>query len=623
MGMGKVSIFCNCLILAVGCGKSPSNVDIPKPVSQLGPEDQSLASKVLENKWNGFLDVMGLPKLYQPTMADLREALTLPPKAASKDLMPENYTFLQKEIVKSVLLNAPSTQCDVSSLQFADHKVVPVIGNDGQVSEISANTYLMKFKTLSGKEGADAAHYAFVTLPHSSVASSPVPLALYGRDSDSGLLLNEALTIGQAFYKNYIIVSPAFPGDTVWSVTCPTRGHPSCKELVKSPLAENVFEGDALTMLAAQNCLTKIQNLDTIKTYFPNEEVVTNPFKGRIKNHANLAQAVAIGMGRGGLSAQLAVAYSGVFVANGLGTPGSETSQNFKNQYGSEFLPNLISSMGIISAPSSFLMGRYRVGFENAFKGRVALSPFKRIPGFLGLEKLFFPLRQNQDTTPDTVIKQFAVEIAKRDMLFMGGYLGAGLQKWSQKLPNPQSTALGAAAYFHGTQDVVVPYEQVKISYTVATQLHKAIDAGALPGASGFSYGVFSFQPTEKYLETCSSGKCLTKEFIQHGDTSFLDSVFVADFSDAEIDAQNQQQNFDTIFANSLFGTNGASPLVLGSVRQTLYILANGVMGKRQAKEAPAFFEGGYTAEAKKILNPMTPPAVLVLWLNTLAKGTL
>ena len=313
--------------------------------------------------------------------------------------------------------------------------------------------YHFEYKLQKNFEGEaeSQTRSAYLTIPRSQAdAEQKFPILAYAHGGDKGVSYTKELSKLDKLLDDYIVLAPAFPGETLASDEEPENLDDEIW-LGTAPVGESIpWNNDVDDLLGAHDCIAREVYLhlekesdadlyEKLKNEI-NEENKENTLKvlqtlkektktygadlvtGGIKNYP---KSIVMGASRGGLVASIAVARSGSIAASLLGLNSQESKADdegenkdeensslqaklinyvkelngglkpesyelFKglgNKYGT--VPPLFSGLATLSAPATVTIGRFRLILEQMVKGNTEFTVAKHLPGIRSLGHIF------------------------------------------------------------------------------------------------------------------------------------------------------------------------------------------------------------------------------------------
>jgi hypothetical protein len=451
--------------------------------------------------------------------------------------------------------SALATQCaEITS--FDSGSTAQYYETNGAATDLAANGvplakyHVMKYKLYDAsgvKESNERSAIVVVPTVVPGANPGPWPLIMYAHDYGFGLAYQEISAVFSKTQASFVIAAPTYPGEPLCGQIAP--GSLSCAS--GTPLAaavgtQSYYDWDVNELLGLHNCVQR----------YLGEAAATsgsNPFVGKVTQYftptdltaiatatalgagatpeqlaaAQAAQAkmdaidglhyqyyqtsnpgqfafpvktVVSGVGRGALVAQLAVARSGIYVAD-LGsksatvTPQLDTlvaASQWAAAKGSStrFIPMLAEGLATIGSPSSLTVGQSRAYLEMMVKGQAAHTTFYSVPGVAGLAPLLSQIGAGTMSAANG-----AIEIALRDMTYMFKYTAGGLREWQG---SAVSKVKGHILMLHGTEDKLFPFTDSFLAYNLYLNTANTLAGlGANAPAPGFYVGLYGFQPPE------------------------------------------------------------------------------------------------------------------------------
>ena len=368
---------------------------------------------------------------------------------------------------------------------------------------------------------------AYLTVPKTQTKpDEKFPLMVYSHGGDTGLSYTKELSKLDKLLEEYIILAPAFPGETLSNQEEleNTENEDGKLWLGTEAIGTSIpWDNDVDDLLGAHDCLArdiylsletpKHQNEKTLLVQKLANEInednrssivaVLQDIRAKTKTYGaddllggvkNYPLSVVMGASRGGLVASLAVAKSGAILSSALrannqddtsegksslidfmaskGTLSKDSIKLFKHlgeKYGS--VPPLFSGLATLSAPATVTIGRFRVILEQMVKGNTELTVAKHLPGIRSLGHIFDRYLETGD------VEEAKFEIVLRDLSFVSPLIIAALKDWGYPAKG------GSMLFIHGNKDKVVPVEQTQAAFNIFQNLKESEKIQAMTGS--------------------------------------------------------------------------------------------------------------------------------------------
>ena len=384
------------------------------------------------------------------------------------------------------------------------------------------DVYLFEYKLQKNFAGEkeDQTRSAYLTVPRPKENSTnKFPILAYAHGGDTGLSYTKELSKLDKLLEEYIVIAPAFPGETLSSDEEPEDPNADIW-FGTDPVGKSIpWANDVDDLLGAHDCLARDiylhletpRHMDSEKGRLVkklsneinpnNKDEITSvlerirakaqtygadEFQGGVKNYP---RSIVMGASRGGLVASIATAKSGsIFTAliglnskdkdkknqsetnstqkrlmdfaTSHGTLSKESISLFESlgdKYGS--VPPLFSGLATLSAPATVTIGSFRVILEQMVKGNTDLTVAKHLPGIRNLGHIFDRYLETGD------VEEAKFEIVLRDLSFVAPLIIGALKDWSCP------TKGGSLLFIHGNKDKVVPVEQTQAAFNIFQNL--------------------------------------------------------------------------------------------------------------------------------------------------------
>lgn len=392
----------------------------------------------------------------------------------------------------------------------------------------NVDIYLFEYrlqKNFAG-EKEDETRSAYLSIPKTNPeAQDKFPVMAYAHGGDTGLSFTKELSKLDKLLEEYIVIAPAFPGETLSSEEEPQSPD---EELWLGSAAVGTGvawdkDNDVADLLGVTDCLARdvYLHLETprfksaktkLVAKLANEinetnkvsiEGVLKELRAKVKTYGadqliggveNYPKTVVMGASRGGLVASLAVAKSGAILASAMRADNEASNSDQKNtlmefvsskgslskqsielfahlgdKYGS--VPPLFSGLATLSSPSTVTIGRFRLILEQMVKGNTELTVAKHLPGIRNLGHIFDRYLESGD------VEEAKFEIILRDVSFVAPLIIAALKDWGYPARG------GSMLFIHGNKDKVVPVEQTQAAFNILQNLKESEKIQAMTGS--------------------------------------------------------------------------------------------------------------------------------------------
>ncbi|MBP6218994.1 MAG: hypothetical protein KA436_10455 [Oligoflexales bacterium] len=550
-------------LVASSCKQKPENQNVPPSLYELTQNHAREEEKWKQKKWDKFAEtlhignnqvslkdhkldsVLGIDSQDAEKMSRwlLEQQLSQPSGLLVDESKREVYRDYLNKVSSSWKEKLYETRC--SSIEgfkflhpaggYQDGKFETLVDKDGKPV---ASVYRLDYKLQSDWKGTpeQVTRTALLVIPQNKTKTSP--LLVYSHAGDRGLVYGEIASIINQHQKKHIVLAPTFPGEVLYGGSKKTAYECTQDEIMAPAVGSpSPWDRDIDEVLGAQDCIERLVSasylpgqgsspldLAEISTRLREEAYVspTGYFQGR-------PLSLIVGSSRGGLTASLALAKSGVawegvfeevhassqggaeedqldflqglmsgLAAQGPATGREEFLENFLEQeevkarlnparapkldrhllskaYG--FYPARFSCSASISSPSSVLIGRFRLVLEILVKGNIEQTRFAKFPGLMDLKDAFTEYRLDRSEDP-AKLERAVLNVFKRDLPLLTPYMLAALRNWSKvdpmKLFMQKSSQMGALLFLHGEEDRIVPFEQSKFAVNVIDKFRRS-----------------------------------------------------------------------------------------------------------------------------------------------------
>jgi hypothetical protein len=483
------------------CSGKMENSGIPKPASELSPDDVSDSSVRNGNeRWKALAAAL---KLKNDGSSD---ALKTPSDYfGSSEQNIEDLTTLSDTLADKHLATARSTGC-------AGVESFELIGN-AQTLDISvgfpqeldtAKWYLMKYRRKKADGTADTVvNGALVSVP--AATGSSYPVVLYSHAGDRGLPVIEIAAVFGTLQSSRIIVAPAFPGESICKFFTSPTSKTSCDAngtYFDAVGTSDPYSTDAEDLLAAHNCLV---TPNAIPDY--GSKVIS---KIKTQTPAGLTVgpvpvSTIAGASRGGMAALIALAKNSAMLRkNAADTSGSIPYTEAK--YFNCAATNI--------NPTTFTYKEFRVFLEAIVKGTADALDASTLPTAPQLMELMKPYAKG-----DMPVEDAALLLQMRDAAFNAKLSLESVRNWS-------NNGKGSFLSIHATLDKRIPISQG----TFGSSVFNAINARIISRHAGnpsLPAGVFmtNLGTIAQLPYSSDGGKTLGANFTMHGDQAWFSSL--------------------------------------------------------------------------------------------------
>ncbi len=568
------------LMWAAGCGVAATRALPPRADRLLG-NNTAASSLQDEALWQAFAKELGL-KYEAPasndaspadnprkTEDDLESELNTYPTLVSDDRIAETTSLLMDGFLgqSTNSENSPtpsSTNSDPGRPFFGSRcarvesvepvsAIQPIDPNTGQALEdVQAFKiqYVLEDRTraralaLTGEEpsiGDKVLRSALLIVPKETAEGAKLPLALYGHGGDKGLSYTEIAEFFGSHQRSMIIAAPSFPEEPICagetSVASPTcRGGRATTVADPTPAGTlKPLDSDADELLGLQHCLAR-----TLLTYHPDTRIKafgfsdSGPESGsfalndllahRLQLHGDAEgpsstvssalleaepRTILFGASRGAAASLIALAKTGA-------------AHDARAELTNTTSLTHISCAALLFPPTTFAMGRLRIGLELFVKGLARSSVFYSLPLASALADFFADYRKGNLTAQEMARRYMLI-----DPLFGAGLVASALRDWRLGSDTNDALAAGRLLMMHGRLDRVVGGENTLFYARRLAQVSQNLSRqGKAPGTR---IAALSFQP--KPSDPFPTGNVVAALFYQHGDAVFRRSLSTPDGS--------------------------------------------------------------------------------------------
>ncbi|KAB8033263.1 hypothetical protein [Fluviispira multicolorata] len=303
------------------------------------------------------------------------------------------------------------------------------------------SAYILKYRLAKSQQ----IYAALITIPEDT---KKIPLMLYAHGGDAGISFRELATLLQDNLSNYIVAAPAFPGESICSVDKKTGDlttlfKRSCVDSDGNEIEAGVepfgkrspLVDDVVATLGLHSALSKIalgelklennKNLKEIKTRleFYSEDI------SLVKKIAG-PKTVAAASSRGGATMLAALGRSGVMLQQAL-------EKLEKDGLKDIYFPPLFSSAAVYYGPSTFLVGKFRILFQDILSGSVFdHSGYNVLPMIPDLNKNHYIVnyRKAPLDNSDKKLKEMIGFLGASDITYLAPYISVSTQNWSNNI---------------------------------------------------------------------------------------------------------------------------------------------------------------------------------------------
>ncbi|NRA65060.1 MAG: hypothetical protein HRU19_11300 [Pseudobacteriovorax sp.] len=530
--------------LLSACGSTPENVDVFNDTARDAYYETFQSSDAEKQVWLDLSNFYGFAVPDDAETVSISGALaTSPTLYGSIGTSGENtdYDGLLAGIAGDLVPKAVTSQCGgIVGITPANQALKAVSGTPGAAA---AKYHYFQYK-LKNADGTpeDATRTAIITIPDTGAgAGGPYPLTIYGHGSQTGLGYGEIYTVFDLLQEWTIIAAPTFPGEPLCAADYETSegvctGDNLLAAASSTQTGTDIWDNDVTEVIGLHNCLTSavgglpVPNLNADFTAGNGNFDIANDFTAKLKtvkatSDTSLPYTIFAGADRGALTVQLATARIGFYLQDAASESSLVTAYKTSISDTSTQIYPFPSAILNLGGNYSMTMGLNRVALHSAITNN---TRFDALPGWATLRAGLF--NQYRETTNEATTTEIAVEISKRDMVFMEQFVPIALRDWSNASPVADA-AKGQALTLHPTQDLVVRYAQARIADGTRANIQLAVaannaaaetDATKLPG---YYHTVYAFQdPTVANWYDCKNGTS-TEEAVVAACAASLDSA--------------------------------------------------------------------------------------------------
>jgi hypothetical protein len=402
---------------------------------------------------------------------------------------------------------------------------------------------------LDGSFGDQIVRTALVTVPDQTVlAGKKIPLAIYGHGGDSGLSYSELAKVFGQRQKEFVIAAPAFPDEPI----CESGLNPltlACngQTIAKPAGTLRPFDTDANEILGLHHCIVRalygVSSNTTVKSFgLPTELDTSDNKSGKagdtdspvnptfstllaetLSTYGEKGQGILGNIGTRNTDEILRTAHpKSVMFGSSRGSAAALIAlaktaaaySAFRNSTETKSF-SLFQCGAFLFPPTTFAMGKLRIGLELFVKGLSESSVFYQLPTAPLLAEFFRDFREGNKTA-----QQMALKYAQIDPLLNVHLIASALRNWSDPEALP-----GKLLLLHGRLDRVVGSENSRYFGNMMSKASARISQEkSAPGAIS---SIISFAPpTDTPFPT---GSIFGDLVYQHGDNVFQKSQSVAD----------------------------------------------------------------------------------------------
>jgi hypothetical protein len=484
------------VIFSSACGIKSKNTNLPKAAGEItvaDVDDQNFLRGT--QRWNDLLSALKL------TNDGTSSSLVTPSEFFANT--PEAtlaYQQLTAAIEAEHLKTAHRTGC-AEVLEFEDIGQAKAFDfSQFKITELSgAKWYLMKYRRKNASGEPDSIiNGALVSVPENT---GSYPVIAYAHAGDQGLNQIElAGVFGQEQLK-YIIVAPAYPGESI-----------TAAKSFRAADVSDPYNTDAEDLLASHNCI--VEALSVPSALFNMRSKIKRRSTGA---YAGTPVSATIGVSRGGMASLIALAKNAALISANR----SEAKR--------------FSCAATAINPNTFVYGEFRVFLEAAVRGTAESTSFYSLPTARQLNGL---LKEFRDGKEGVTASSTALELQKRDATFNAALFLPTLRNWS-------TNGKGSLLMMHGTLDKKIPISQGIIGAEIySTSVQRLVTSGVSPGIFTNTLG---FVPQPPF--SVDGGVTLTQGSDMHGDFAWFTSL--AELNTAKLDPTSLQP---TKLTNGEFG---------------------------------------------------------------------
>ncbi|MEN9810275.1 MAG: hypothetical protein RLZZ488_1842 [Pseudomonadota bacterium] len=511
-------------LFAVACGKKLENSALPKPASEITPED--FADPVVRDANQRWSDLAAELKI--PTDGSNQSLYTASGFFDSTSEGSAAYKSLTEKLAAEHLKTAAATDCaGVDSFdELGSAKAIKL--PDIFPTEIkTAKWYLMKYRRRAADGNADPLVYgALVSVPTESGKTFPV--VAYSHAGDRGLSALEVAAIFGDLQSKHIVVAPAFPGEPICKfgtsgsdkTGCDAQGRYFDAVGVSAP-----YSTDAEDLLAAHNCVVTANALPNFNT------TVTQKIKTQTPAGLSVGSvpvSYMAGSSRGGMAALIALAKNSAMLEANLRTGSQVYSQ-----------PKYFNCLATNINPTNFTYGEFRAFLAAIVKGTAKSMEAYTLPTAPQLDALMDEYRNGTINA-----QQAALKLQLRDATFNARLSLASVRNWA-------TGGKGSMVTMHGTLDVRIPISQGQFGGRIFSSVNQNLieeqqNNLSLPaGVQLTSLGTIAQPPY-----SVDGGKTLLKPNTMHGDFAWFNSLVGVSTSATNADGTPKALAADNLFLN-------------------------------------------------------------------------
>ncbi|BBH53441.1 hypothetical protein [Fluviispira sanaruensis] len=318
--------------------------------------------------------------------------------------------------------------------------------------------YVLKYRLADNN-----IYTAIITIPK---GNAKVPLMLYAHGGDTGISFRELATLLQDNLINYIVAAPAFPGEPICSVDkttgkletgfkryCVDNEGKEIDPAVDAIGEKSPLDNDVVATLGLHSALKRISlgelklNNDIIKEFFvhgnkgqPRLEFYVEKVPSLLSSYQPLLQkitgpkTVATASSRGGATLLAAIGRSGIMLQQALAQLDNKDF-DLKNI----IIPPLFSSAATYYAPTTLLMGKFRILFKDMLNGKVSdISHLNSLPMIPDLQnnQYFANFRNSDLANNQKKLNELIGFLGASDVTYLAPYISVATQNWTNNLDN-------------------------------------------------------------------------------------------------------------------------------------------------------------------------------------------
>ncbi|WP_186645036.1 hypothetical protein [Fluviispira vulneris] len=322
-------------------------------------------------------------------------------------------------------------------------------------NNIRGKAYVLKYRLSDNN-----IYSAIITIPE---GSAKVPLMLYVHGGDTGLSFRELAIPLQTALKDNIVAAPALPGEDICSVdkttgnlekgfkrVCIDGSGNEIAPAVEAIGEKSPLDNDVVATLGLHSALKRISlgelklNNENIKEFFvhgqPRLEFYVDKVPSFLNSYKPLLQkiagpkTVATASSRGGATLLAAMGRSGIMLQQALSQLDNK-DVDLKNI----IIPPLFSSAATYYAPTTLLMGKFRILFKDMLNGKVSdISHLNALPMIPDLQKnqYFSNFRNSDLANNQKELNELIGFLGASDVTYLAPYISVATQNWTNTLDN-------------------------------------------------------------------------------------------------------------------------------------------------------------------------------------------